>query len=394
MEEKKENNYRLNLVLLGESGVGKTTFKNRLLGQNFEYYMLPTIALFSEFFQFSSENLPNSNITINIWDTAGQEIYNSACVGVIKKADIIIFIRDHEKDNFEKWINIIKDNTIIESENLKLIFCLNKTDLLDEDEKHKINELLVNKAQRYKANSFLFSSKNDNDIENIRNQIKTFAVNLILNDINSHSSEINICLIGPSNVGKSSLVERIINDHFIESTITTIQIQKNTCCVDLKNNADIKFNYYDVPGQEQIIKRELNNKLLRIIDIFIFVNDNSNISAYNSIISKRINLKGKNIIFCVNKLDLIKDKKKFTKEYIKMNEKIIGKDGKKNLYLVSAFNGEGIDELKEKILEYANIINEQKDDKIDRKLTSVSRKYIYLEDNNAHKDKGKKKCCQ
>ena len=184
MEEKKENNYRLNLVLLGESGVGKTTFKNRLLGQNFEYYMLPTIALFSEFFQFSSENLPNSNITINIWDTAGQEIYNSACVGVIKKADIIIFIRDHEKDNFEKWINIIKDNTIIESENLKLIFCLNKTDLLDEDEKHKINELLVNKAQRYKANSFLFSSKNDNDIENIRNQIKTFAVNLILNDIN------------------------------------------------------------------------------------------------------------------------------------------------------------------------------------------------------------------
>ena len=394
MEEKKENNYRLNLVLLGESGVGKTTFKNRLLGQNFEYYMLPTIALFSEFFQFSSENLPNSNITINIWDTAGQEMYNSACVGVIKKADIIIFIRDHEKDNFEKWINIIKDNTIIESENLKLIFCLNKTDLLDEDEKHKINELLVNKAQRYKANSFLFSSKNDNDIENIRNQIKTFAVNLILNDINSHSSEINICLIGPSNVGKSSLVERIINDHFIESTITTIQIQKNTCCVDLKNNADIKFNYYDVPGQEQIIKRELNNKLLRIIDIFIFVNDNSNISAYNSIISKRINLKGKNIIFCVNKLDLIKDKKKFTKEYIKMNEKIIGKDGKKNLYLVSAFNGEGIDELKEKILEYANIINEQKDDKIDRKLTSVSRKYIYLEDNNAHKDKGKKKCCQ
>ena len=394
MEEKKENNYRLNLVLLGESGVGKTTFKNRLLGQNFEYYMLPTIALFSEFFQFSSENLPNSNITINIWDTAGQEIYNSACVGVIKKADIIIFIRDHEKDNFEKWINIIKDNTIIESENLKLIFCLNKTDLLDEDEKHKINELLVNKAQRYKANSFLFSSKNDNDIENIRNQIKTFAVNLILNDINSHSSEINICLIGPSNVGKSSLVERIINDHFIESTITTIQIQKNTCCVDLKNNADIKFNYYDVPGQEQIIKRELNNKLLRIIDIFIFVNDNSNISAYNSIISKRINLKGKNIIFCVNKLDLIKDKKKFIKEYIKMNEKIIGKDGKKNLYLVSAFNGEGIDELKEKILEYANIINEQKDDKIDRKLTSVSRKYIYLEDNNAHKDKGKKKCCQ
>ena len=138
----------------------------------------------------------------------------------------------------------------------------------------------------------------------------------------------------------------------------------------------------------------MNNKLLRIIDIFIFVNDNSNISAYNSIISKRINLKGKNIIFCVNKLDLIKDKKKFTKEYIKMNEKIIGKDGKKNLYLVSAFNGEGIDELKEKILEYANIINEQKDDKIDRKLTSVSRKYIYLEDNNAHKDKGKKKCCQ
>ena len=394
MEQKKENNYRLNLVLLGESKVGKTTLKNRLLGKKFEYSLFSTVGCMSEFFQFSSENLPNSNIIINIWDTAGQEVYNSACVRVIKKADIIIFMRDHENDNFEKWINLIKDNTFIESENLKLIFCLNKTDLLDDDEKHKINELLVNKAQRYKANSFLFSSKNDNDIENIRNQIKTFAVNLILNDINSHSSEINICLIGPLNVGKSSLVERIINDHFIESTITTIQIQKNTCCVDLKNNADIKFNYYDIPGQEQIIKRELNNKLLKIIDIFIFVNDNSNISTYDSIISKRINLKGKNIIFCVNKLDLIQDKKKFTKEYIKKNQKILGKDGKNNLYLVSAFNGEGIDELKEKIFEYANIINEQRDDKNDRKLTSVSRQCIYLEKDNSHKNEGKKKCCQ
>ena len=273
-------------------------------------------------------------------------MYNSSCVGVIKKADIIIFIRDDKKDNFEKWINMINDNTIIESENLKLIFCLNKTDLIDEDEKHKINELLVNNAQKYKANSFLFSSINDNDIENIRNQIKTFAVNLILNDINSHSSEINICLIGPSNVGKSCLVERLINDQFIESTILSTKIQKNTCCVDLKNNADIKFNYYDVPGQEQFIKKELDNRLLKIIDIFIFVNDNKNISMYDLIISKKINLKGKNIIFCLNKVDLIKDKKKFIKEYIKKNDKSLGKDGKNNLCIVSALNREGIDELK------------------------------------------------
>ena len=389
----KKNNYKLNLVLLGESGVGKTTFKNRLLGKKFEYNSFSTAGIMCEFLKFSSENLPNSNIVIYLWDTAGQEKYRSLCNGVIKKADIIIFIRDDNKDNFETWINLIKDNTVIESENLKLIFCLNKTDLLDEDEKHRINELLVNNAQKYRANSFLFSSKNNNDIENIRNQIKTFAVNLILNDINSHSSEINICLIGPSNVGKSALIERIINDQFMESTIITTKIQKNTCCVDLKNHADIKFNYYDVPGQEQILKNELDTRLLKLIDIFIFVNDNTNLNIYDSIIKKKISIKGKNIIFCINKSDLIKNKKKFTKEFIKNNQNIIGKDEKENLFIVSAANKEGINELKEKIIDYAINIAEKKDKKNNDRLSTLSRSTTFLENDKEFVFENKKKCC-
>ena len=42
----------------------------------------------------TNENIPNSEIIINLWDTMGQERFRSLCANPIKRADIIIFFRD------------------------------------------------------------------------------------------------------------------------------------------------------------------------------------------------------------------------------------------------------------------------------------------------------------
>ena len=199
-----------------------------------------------------------------------------------------------------------------------------------------------------------------NDFENIKLQIQNDSLNIIKNVLNNLKYDMNICLIGPSMTGKTSLIERIINNNFICSTILTTKLIKNSCYVDLKNHCDIKYYYYDIPGQEKYMKEELTPRILKKIDVIIFVNDNEQKEIETKILMQQINsLKEKNIIFCINKLDLIQEKEVCENEYVTINKKILGKN--KPIF-VSAKNGEGIDELKDKINYYANIKFDKEDE--------------------------------
>ena len=79
MAEKKKL-YKVNAVFLGESGVGKTSIINRLLGQEFDIDVQSTVGVKAHLFpniKFINEEEDNSEIEIQIWDTAGQEQYFS-----------------------------------------------------------------------------------------------------------------------------------------------------------------------------------------------------------------------------------------------------------------------------------------------------------------------------
>ena len=61
----------------------------------------------------------------------------------------------------------------------------------------------------------------------------------------------------------------------MESSIATLKIIKNQYYyTDLKSHFEIKYNYYDLPGQEQYLKDCLD--ILKKADILIFVNDKDN----------------------------------------------------------------------------------------------------------------------
>lgn len=402
----KKKKYIVNIALIGDSSVGKTSLINRLVGKPFNSSMISTIGIDHSKLLFEREKqLPNSIIELHFWDTAGQERFRSMCNVAVKKADIIIFVRDDNYSHFEDyddgkpgWIRFVEDNLDIELPEKKIFFCLNKTDLISEEKKNEINEELENLAQLKNINAevYLVSSKNSDGIINLLNKIKNFSTNIILDYIKHNNHEINICLFGESMVGKSSLINRLINDEYIESTIATMNIQKHEYYhVDLKTNYDIKYNYYDLPGQEQLLNNNLN--IFTKVDIIIFVNERENLKIKFELIEKKIILSNKILLFCINKDDLIPNggRTGIQKKYKSLNKvKVID-----NPIFVSCSNGNGIKDLKNKILKIGNDIiskRSQKENSVE-KNTTVNRNNIKLNkskhDSKEKNIKEKKNCC-
>ena len=102
------------VVLVGESGVGKTSILLRYTSNQFKTNQLPTNAanFISKIVMFEEENV---GIKFEIWDTAGQEKYRSLAKVFYKNASVCIFVYDiTRKSSFKElksfWIEEIKNN--------------------------------------------------------------------------------------------------------------------------------------------------------------------------------------------------------------------------------------------------------------------------------------------
>ncbi len=117
------------LVIIGDSGVGKTGIMNRYLHNNFNEHSKSTIGV-----EFGTKKsiIDNSVIRAQIWDTAGQEKYKSITSAYYKGAKAAIIVYDITNrlsfDNIDKWISEIKANA---DKNIILVICGNKCDLSD-----------------------------------------------------------------------------------------------------------------------------------------------------------------------------------------------------------------------------------------------------------------------
>ena len=124
----------LKCVLLGESGVGKSSLINRFIRGNFNKDSLPTIVGgFSTKEIFYEEE--NTKIVYEIWDTAGQEKYRSINKIFYQDAYINILVYDITKKNTFKaikdyWIEEIKENG---PRDAIIIIAGNKSDLYDNE---------------------------------------------------------------------------------------------------------------------------------------------------------------------------------------------------------------------------------------------------------------------
>lgn len=122
----------IKIILLGESGVGKTNLINVAIGKNFEQNSISSIQ--SSYLEGLLE-YNNKKYIYNLWDTAGQEIYRSLNKIFIKGSKIILCV--YAIDNrpsfqeLEYWINNTKE-TLGNEEQYLIAIVANKSDLFEE----------------------------------------------------------------------------------------------------------------------------------------------------------------------------------------------------------------------------------------------------------------------
>ena len=102
------------VVLLGESGVGKTCIIARFINNTFADNIMSTTGASYAGKTMSFDELNGQSIKFEIWDTAGQEKYRALTKIFYKDAGVAILVYDiTRKDSFDEiknyWHNQIKE---------------------------------------------------------------------------------------------------------------------------------------------------------------------------------------------------------------------------------------------------------------------------------------------
>ena len=114
MGDEDEGAQTCKVVLLGESGVGKTCIIARFINNTFEENLISTTGASYAGKTMTFDEYEGKSIKFEIWDTAGQEKYRSLTKIFYKDAGAAILVYDiTRKESFEEiqkyWINQIKD---------------------------------------------------------------------------------------------------------------------------------------------------------------------------------------------------------------------------------------------------------------------------------------------
>ena len=155
----------LKIVLVGESGVGKTSIITQYIDNIFQKDQQSTIGG-----TFSTKTVKCGNgkiLKLEIWDTAGQERYRSVTKLFYKDANAAILVYDiTNKFSFEEiqnyWFGQVKDSA---PENIIIAIVANKLDLYENEQ---VDETIARKyAQDNNALFASTSAKNTSGIEDL-----------------------------------------------------------------------------------------------------------------------------------------------------------------------------------------------------------------------------------
>lgn len=96
----------IKIVLVGDTGVGKTSIANRLVCGEYSDTHIPTVG--TSFF-----DLTVNDRKVMLWDTAGQEKYASVTVSYLRNVTIALVVYDMSQpetvDGANRWANRVLD---------------------------------------------------------------------------------------------------------------------------------------------------------------------------------------------------------------------------------------------------------------------------------------------
>ena len=177
----------IKLVIIGDSGVGKSNFITKFIDGQFTPNHVATVG-----FDYKSKihQLPQSKKTVKlqIWDTAGQEKYMSINKNIFQRAQGIILMYDlTRRESFERlniWLNLIKQMT----NEMPIILVANKLDKKDENrnvEESEGEEFAKKKGFKF----FEASGKDGTNVERCFEEISELINKKLEADVNTTSTE-------------------------------------------------------------------------------------------------------------------------------------------------------------------------------------------------------------
>ena len=163
------------LLVIGDSTVGKTSILSRFANGTFNSNYLATVGL-DNFTK--DEIIDNKTIRIKIWDTAGQERYKSLTNNFFRNAEGILLVYDvtnlETYENLKFWLQSIKGNMSPDMWEIPIVIIGNKMDCIKE------REVNVQEAESFsKEEGYPYFETSAKTGENIDITIK-FLVNKVI----------------------------------------------------------------------------------------------------------------------------------------------------------------------------------------------------------------------
>ena len=164
------------ILLIGDSSVGKTSLIQRYANGIFKEEYLATVGLD---YYTKQEMINNLNVLVKLWDTAGQERFKALTPNYFRNAEGVVLAYDvtnsESFENLKFWINSIKSNLGEKNIFIPIIIIGNKIDMEDMRDITKEDASKFAKENNYKY--FETSAKTgegvDEAIRDLVNQVLT-----------------------------------------------------------------------------------------------------------------------------------------------------------------------------------------------------------------------------
>ncbi len=152
------------IIILGEGGVGKTTLLHRYVNNVFVDSTKMTIG--TDFFikkvDISNDNDDKYQLTLLIWDFAGQERFRFILNEYIKGAECIILAFDLLRlatlYRIKNWIGLLKEGGVWGDPKIKYFLLGTKKDLITDDINTISQEQIDEFKEKFNADSYFETS--------------------------------------------------------------------------------------------------------------------------------------------------------------------------------------------------------------------------------------------
>ncbi|KAH3765706.1 Ras GTPase Rab11 [Pelomyxa schiedti] len=176
------------IVVLGNSGVGKSGLLTRFVRNEFYLRTEPTVGVE---FATRTEQVEGKSVKVQIWDTAGQERYRAITSAYYRGAAGAMLVYDITKKqsflDITKWLHELRAHG---EKNLVIMLVGNKLDL------HDLREVPTEEAQEYAtANKFSFLETSALSDQNVREAFQTLLRDYVKTqgaEENQHDSTVSI----------------------------------------------------------------------------------------------------------------------------------------------------------------------------------------------------------